>query len=94
MDRRISYQLITNILLVFLSSGIVLAGKMPPARAPLVEKFGMLDLPLGGKNGYVGVRGGQGPRKDKFQGYTPRKSKGPLHDQLRHGAGGCHCAGR
>ena len=34
----------------------------------------MLDLPLGGKNGYVGVRGGQGPRKDKFQGYTPRKT--------------------
>ena len=49
---------------------------MPPARAPLVEKFGTLDLMLGGKNGYIGVRGGQGPEGRQFQGYTPRKSRG------------------
>ena len=30
-------------------------------------------LPLGGKHGYLGVRGGQGRKKDKFQGTTPRK---------------------
>ena len=32
-----------------------------------------LRLPLGGVNGYVGVRGKQGRKKDKFQGVTPRK---------------------
>ena len=30
-------------------------------------------LPLGGKNGYLGVRGKQGRGKDKFQGTTPEK---------------------
>ena len=30
-------------------------------------------LPLGGLNGYCGVRGKQGRRKDKFQGVTPKK---------------------
>ena len=44
-----------------------------PAPAPLSERFGELNLPLGGKNGYKGVRGGQGRKKDKFQGATPRK---------------------
>ena len=30
-------------------------------------------LPLGGVNGYAGVRGKQGKKKDKYQGCTPRK---------------------
>ena len=30
-------------------------------------------LPLGGLNGYCGVRGKQGRKKDKFQGVTPKK---------------------
>ena len=38
-----------------------------------VERFGALRLPLGGKSGYVGVRGRQGPDKDKYQGYTKDK---------------------
>ena len=48
---------------------------MPPAAAaPLTETFGTLSLPLGGRQGYKGVRGGQGPKRDGFQGYTPRKT--------------------
>ena len=38
-----------------------------------VERFGELRLPLGGKSGYVGVRGKQGPDKDRYQGYTKDK---------------------
>ena len=34
-----------------------------------LEVFGQLKLYLGGKHGYQGVRGGQGPNKDGFQGY-------------------------
>ena len=30
-------------------------------------------MPLGGINGYCGVRGKQGRKKDKFQGVTPKK---------------------
>ena len=41
---------------------------------PRVERFGTLDLPLGGKHGYKGVRGEQGKSRDEFQGYTPRKT--------------------
>ena len=44
------------------------------ASAPLAESFGALNLPLGGKHGYRGVRGGQGSKKIGFQGYTPRKT--------------------
>ena len=44
------------------------------ASAPLTESFGALNLPLGGKHGYRGVRGAQGSKKDGFQGYTPRKT--------------------
>lgn len=40
-----------------------------------VERFGELRLRLGGKRGYERVRGGQGPDKDQFQGYT----KGKVH---------------
>jgi hypothetical protein len=44
------------------------------ARAALrFEEAGGQRLPLGGRNGYVGVRGGQGRKKDKFQGVTPKK---------------------
>ena len=38
-----------------------------------VERFRELRLPLGGKYGYIGVRGKQGPDKDKYQGYTKDK---------------------
>ena len=41
---------------------------------PLTERFGELNLPLGGKQGYKGVRGGQGSNKEQFQGCTPRKT--------------------
>ena len=37
--------------------------------APLVESFGVHNLPLGGENGYVGVR----KCRKGFQGYTPKK---------------------
>ena len=37
-----------------------------------VQVVGALRLPLGGINGYVGVRSRQG-YKDKFQGTTPTK---------------------
>jgi hypothetical protein len=48
----------------------------PPrmARAALrFEEAGGQRLPLGGRNGYLGVRGKQGRGKDKYQGTTPRK---------------------
>ena len=38
------------------------------------EEAGGQRLPLGGRNGYLGVRGGQGRKKDKFQGTTPKKT--------------------
>jgi hypothetical protein len=37
------------------------------------EEAGGQRLPLGGVNGYLGVRGGQGRKKDKYQGVTPQK---------------------
>ena len=40
-----------------------------------VEMVGELRLPLGGLNGYVNVRGKQGRKKDKYQGYTPNKNR-------------------
>ena len=43
------------------------------ARGPLVERFGNLELPLGGKYEYAGVRGNQGRSRGRFQGYTPKK---------------------
>ena len=42
-----------------------------------VERFGELRLPLGGKYGYIGVRGKQGPDKEKYQGYTKDKKHSP-----------------
>ena len=38
-----------------------------------VERFGELRLHLGGKHGYERVRGGQGPGKNQYQGYTKGK---------------------
>ena len=37
------------------------------------EEAGGQRLPLGGRHGYLGVRGKQGRKKDKFQGTTPKK---------------------
>ena len=48
------------------------AATMPPAQSRFEEAAGQR-LPLGGINGYAGVRGKQGRKKDKFQGVTPRK---------------------
>ena len=39
------------------------------------EPFGALRLPLGGKRGYKRVRGGQGRKRDMFQGYTAGKKR-------------------
>ena len=44
-----------------------------PRVLPRFEEVAGQRLPLGGKHGYAGVRGGQGKKKDKFQGTTPRK---------------------
>ena len=44
-------------------------------REVYVELVGDLKLLVGGKNGYVRVRGGQGPNKNKFQGYTSDKKR-------------------
>ena len=51
---------------------------MPPAQ-PRFEEFGGQRLPLGGLNGYAGVRGKQGRKKDKFQGVTPKKQHRTAH---------------
>ena len=45
-----------------------------PRSQPLFEEVDGLRVPLGGKNGYKGVRGKQGRKKNKFQGMTPRKT--------------------
>ena len=46
-----------------------------PRRQPRFEEVdGLRVAPLGGVNGYLGVRGKQGRKKDKFQGVTPRKT--------------------
>ena len=41
---------------------------MASYRQDNVEAVGALRLPLGGVNGYVGVRGKQGYKKNQFQG--------------------------
>ena len=45
-----------------------------------VERFGSLDLPLGGTHGYVGVRK---VRNGHFQGYTPKKRPGHFTKALK-----------
>ena len=42
-------------------------------RPPRFEEVDGLRVPLGGVNGYCGVRGKQGRKKNKYQGLTPRK---------------------
>ena len=44
-----------------------------PRAQPLFEEVAGRRLPLGGVNGYLGVRGKQGRKRDKFQGITPKK---------------------
>ena len=45
-----------------------------PRSQPRFEEVAGLRVPLGGANGYIGVRAKQGRKKDKFQGTTPRKT--------------------
>ena len=44
-----------------------------PRAQPRFEEVAGQRLPLGGMNGYLGVRGKQGRKRDKFQGVTPKK---------------------
>ena len=44
-----------------------------PRTQPRFEEVDGLRVPLGGKNGYKGVRGKQGRKKNMYQGVTPRK---------------------
>ena len=40
-----------------------------------IEMVGALRLLLGGINGYANVRGKQGRQRDRYQGYTPNKTR-------------------
>ena len=44
-----------------------------PRKEHRFEEVAGQRLPLGGVNGYAGVRGKQGKKKDKYQGCTPHK---------------------
>ena len=44
-----------------------------PRAQPRFEEVDGLRVPLGGINGYKGVRGKQGRKKNKYQGVAPRK---------------------
>ena len=44
-----------------------------PSSQPRFEEIAGQRLPLGGMNGYLGVRGKQGRKKNMFQGITPKK---------------------
>ena len=58
-----------------------------PRSAPRVEEAGGKRLPLGGVNGYLGVRGKQGKNKDKFQGVSPhKKHRTGYHDTAKEAA--------
>ena len=58
-----------------------------PSREPRVEVAGGQRLPLGGLNGYAGVRGKQGRKKNKFQGITPKKQhRTGLYDHAQEAA--------
>ena len=48
---------------------------MGDAASPADELFGTLRLPVGGKHGYIGVRGGQGKKRNLFQAYITVESK-------------------
>ena len=43
-------------------------------REVVIERHGDLKLVVGGKHGYVCVRGGQGSTKNLYQGYTKDKN--------------------
>ena len=43
-------------------------------REVVIERHGDLKLVVGGKHGYVRVRGGQGSTKNLYQGYTKDKN--------------------
>ena len=47
------------------------------------ERFGALNLPIGGTHGYVGVRK---VRKGRFQGYTPKKKHTTADFETAHEA--------
>ena len=49
-------------------------GGMPRSQQARFEEAGGQRLPLGGINGYIGVRGKQGRRRDQFQGVTPQST--------------------
>ncbi len=60
---------------------------MPRSQQARFEEAGGQRLPLGGINGYIGVRGKQGRRKDKYQGVTPKKvNRTQLFDTAREAA--------
>ena len=62
-------------------------GMQRAPREVLVERFGNLLLPLGGKYEYKRVRGKQGRKRDKFQGYTPKQTHfTELHDTAQEAA--------
>ena len=50
-----------------------------PRAQPRFEEAAGQRLPLGGINGYAGVRGKQGKKRDKFEGVTPRKRHRTRH---------------
>ena len=55
-------------------SGVLPHRLAMPRAQPRFEAVDGLRVPLGGVNGYVGVRGKQGRKKNKYQGVTPRKT--------------------
>ena len=58
-----------------------------PRAQPRFEEAAGQRLPLGGLNGYAGVRGKQGKKKNKFQGVTPRKKhRTGYHDTAKEAA--------
>ena len=59
-------------------AAVTLAG-MPRSQQARFEEAGGQRLLLGGINGYIGVRGKQGRKKNVFQGATPKKVQ---HTQL------------
>ena len=59
---------------IWLSRGVILHSaalypSMEAVPSRNVELFGTLRLVCGGKHGYLGVRGGQGKKRDRFQAY-------------------------
>ena len=48
--------------------------RTPTTAAPPTRQVGPHSLPLGGKNGFLGVSYGQGKKKNMFRGATPKKT--------------------